>query len=134
MVKSKPQKGAGELDDPALRIAIGKKIKQLRQMQDVSQVALAKAIGMTSTGAISQVENGTKGLKMTSLLKAARFFGVHYAILLDTGDYSDEELRAVQEFMLFLKAKHNPDGSLDPSVSGVRALMRSMLGQQAAEK
>lgn len=131
-VKSKKVKGE-DIDDPTLREAIGKKIRQLRKLQDVSQVELATAIGMSSTGAISQVEQGVKGLKMTSLIKAARFFGVHPMILMDTGDYTDDELRAIQEFMLFLKAKHLSQGT-DPSVEGVRALMRTMLKQPVEEK
>jgi len=53
---------------------IGKKIRDLRVKKSISQGKLAKAIGLESHAAISDIEKGKTNLKITQLNKIADFF------------------------------------------------------------
>jgi transcriptional regulator with XRE-family HTH domain len=89
-----------------LRILIGKKISILREQKKLSQVELGRKLGFTSSGTISQVENGTRGLKLASIIKAARFFGVHPAVLISPiaiENYTDIKLLSKVVYLIDLK-------------------------------
>lgn len=53
---------SNQFEGERLRRIFGKKIKQLRRIRGTTQVELAKELGFTSTGTISQVKNGIRGL------------------------------------------------------------------------
>lgn len=55
---------------------IGKKIRDLRVRKSISQVDLAKAIGLESHAAISDIERGKTNLKINQLQKIADFFSM----------------------------------------------------------
>ena len=91
------------------RQILGKKIRELRKMRDMSQVELAKELGFTSTGAISQVENGLKGMKMESIFKAAKALGVHAIVLMSPYDMNEEDIEiAFALFKFFEKRSELP--------------------------
>jgi transcriptional regulator with XRE-family HTH domain len=84
-----------QTEEEELRAIIGNRIRQLRELRGVTQVQLATAIGMNSTGAVSQVENGSKGMKLTSLLKAADFLKIHIAFLISPESIDEDELKII---------------------------------------
>ena len=65
------------------RVIIGKRIRGLRIDHEMTQMDLADRLGMTSTGAISQIESGKKGMKLEMIIKAARVFGIQPSDLID---------------------------------------------------
>ena len=63
---------------------IGKKIRDLRVKHGVAQADLAKAIGLESHAAISDIERGKTNLKVTQLSKIASFFKMTVEDLLNS--------------------------------------------------
>jgi transcriptional regulator with XRE-family HTH domain len=60
---------------------VGAKISELRQERDVSQRALAEAVGLDPSG-MSRIESGERGLAVDELVAIAAFFGVTLDMLL----------------------------------------------------
>jgi transcriptional regulator with XRE-family HTH domain len=85
---------------------LGKKIKRLRKLNDVTQEDLRKALGLNSSGMISQVEDGTKGLKKENIVRAAAFFGVHPIVLFSPVDMSKEDLEMMNGIMKLIEKKN----------------------------
>lgn len=75
---------------------LGKKIRQLRNLTGATQMDLARHLGFSSTGAISQVESGSKGLTIENIHRTAAFFGVHSAVLFSPVEMSDDDLSIMQ--------------------------------------
>ena len=111
------------LDKKAIRVSIGKKIRTLREMNEMTQMQLATAIGMTSTGAISQIENGEKGIKLHAILRAADVLGVHPVVLLSVEDLDKDELKLMVDMMSFLKKKHRNPRALKPHLDAIKRLI-----------
>jgi len=84
---------------------IGKRIRILREKAEMSQVELARLIGLTSSGIISQVENGERGLKGENLAKVAEIFGVEEIALTASKDLSWTSVKMVTEFTRLLRKK-----------------------------
>jgi transcriptional regulator with XRE-family HTH domain len=112
------------LDKKAIRVSIGKKIRALREMNEMTQMQLASAIGMTSTGAISQIENGEKGIKLHAILRAADVLGVHPVVLLSVEDLDKNELKLMVDMMAFLKKKHRNPRTLKPHFDAIKKLIQ----------
>ena len=74
---------------------LGNKVKILRKQIGMTQNELAKHLGLRSSGIISQVENGERGLKRENILKCAEFFGIDECYLFSENNYSEKELRAM---------------------------------------
>ena len=92
-----------------MRKIMGKKIKILREMNDVTQVELAKILGYASTGTISLIENGIKGMKNVVVIKAAEFFRIHPSVLLLPSEMGREELEIYSAVMnLMEEYRKNP--------------------------
>lgn len=53
---------------------IGKRVRELRERQGLTQTKLAKTLG-TSQAALSQVEHGSRGLTVQQVVKLARVLG-----------------------------------------------------------
>ena len=73
---------SNQFEGVRFRHILGNKIRILRTMSGKTQVELGKELGFSSSGAISQIENGLKGLKVESIIRAAEVFGVHPFVLL----------------------------------------------------
>jgi len=92
-----------------MRRIMGQKIKILREMNEVTQVELAKILGYSSTGTISLIENGIKGMKNVAVIKAAEFFRVHPVVLFSPTDLDKDELKILSAVMnLFEENRQNP--------------------------
>jgi transcriptional regulator with XRE-family HTH domain len=83
----------------------GRRTRYLRELTNTTQEDLRKALGYSSTGAISQVENGSKGMKLDAIAKAADFFGVHPAVMLSPVSIPKSELMLVIKMMNMIKRK-----------------------------
>lgn len=55
---------------------IGQRIKMLRKDADLTQMDLARQLGYNSTGMISQVEAGSRGMDLDKLARCAEILGV----------------------------------------------------------
>jgi transcriptional regulator with XRE-family HTH domain len=73
-------------------------------------VELARALGFTSTGAISRVENGLRGLMFELIINAAKVLEVHPAVLLTPNVMNTDDMKTISEmFRLFEKYQESPD-------------------------
>ena len=92
-----------------MRKIMGKKIRILREMNDVTQMELAKVLGYASTGTISLVENGIKGMKNVVVIKAAEFFRIPASVLFSPTDMEQDELEIYAAVMnLMDEYRKNP--------------------------
>ena len=103
---------------------LGKKIRTLRELTETTQMDLAAAIGMTSTGAISQVEAGSKGMTVEKIKKTAVFFGVHPATL-----FSDVEMDASDLKMMRALTDCIAKKSVDPKSARDYELVSALMSK-----
>jgi transcriptional regulator with XRE-family HTH domain len=81
-----------------LRGCIGKNIKMFRKRAEMTQVDLAKKLGYTSSGTISQIENGSRGMDFDKLDLAAEVLNIDAAILLAPDTFDDQQIEDLQLF------------------------------------
>lgn len=113
-----------QFEDKRFRHILGSKIKKLRTISDKTQVELAKELGFTSSGAISQVENGIRGLTVKSIMKAARVLDVHPIVLLMPGEMDKDDIEMISAmFELFKKRSERPD-QVCPRIEAIRKLLQ----------
>lgn len=71
----------------------GKKLRILRELHgDMTQAELGHALGYSSTGTISLIESGQRGMDNNRMAKTAELFGVNIAVLLSKKDMTKEEI------------------------------------------
>jgi len=89
----------------------GEKVKTLRDIHGMTQIDLAFKIGYESTGMISQIENGLKGMSDDIKFNLAKLFKVPMAILLNDKEYSKDDLKMLVKMMeiLELSAEERPE-------------------------
>lgn len=98
---------------------LGRKIYYLRTRTGMTQMELAKELGYTSTGTISQIEAGKKGMDHERILKVAKIFNVNPFILLSDTEMSDEKLEAYISLSAML------EDNTDPYRDAVFALLKT---------
>ena len=116
---------SNQFEDERFRHILGKKIRKLRTISGKTQVELAKELGFTSTGAISQIENGLKGLKVESIVKAAEVFGVHPIVLMTPYELGKEEAEIVSKLFLLLEKHRKQPDAVSPCLQEVLKLLRA---------
>jgi transcriptional regulator with XRE-family HTH domain len=110
-------------DGERFRQMLGKKIKTLRTARGITQVELARALGFTSTGAISQVENGLRGLMFESIINVAKVFDVHPVFLMAPDDIELDDCELISAmFRLFEKRRQEPELA-DRVIEELRAVL-----------
>jgi len=110
-------------DGELFRQMLGKKIKTLRTARGITQVELARALGFTSTGAISQVENGLRGLTFESIMNAAKVLEVHPVFLMTPDDIELDDCELVSAMLrLFEKRRQEPELA-DRVIEELRAVL-----------
>jgi len=110
-------------DGERFRQMLGKKIKTLRTARGITQVELARALGFTSTGAISQVENGLRGLMLESIINAAKVLDVHPVFLMDPDDIESDNCELISAMLrLFEKRRQEPELA-DRVIEELRAVL-----------
>jgi transcriptional regulator with XRE-family HTH domain len=110
-------------DGERFRQMLGKKIKTLRTARGITQVELARALGFTSTGAISQVQNGLRGLMFESIINAAKVLDVHSVFLMDPDDIESDDCELISAMLrLFEKRRQEPELA-DRVIEELRAVL-----------
>jgi len=110
-------------DGERFRQMLGKKIKTLRTARGITQVELARALGFTSTGAISRVENGLRGLMFESIINAAKVLDVHPVFLMDPDDIESDNCELISAMLrLFEKRRQEPELA-DRVIEELRAVL-----------
>lgn len=88
----------------------GRKIKYLRDINDVTQMDLARYLGYKSSGAVAQIEAGTKGVKFENIQKIADFFGIDAVFLINDTEFTKADLQMAVQLRALCKqgakAKH----------------------------
>jgi transcriptional regulator with XRE-family HTH domain len=106
-------------DSVRFRKMLGKKIKFFRKRLGLNQTELMEHLGYTSTGIISQIENGNRGMDPGMLIKAAKLFNVDVAILVSDHDFEDEQLSMILGMFAIL----GKDDKEDPKYKRLKALL-----------
>lgn len=73
-------------------------MRDLRLARNMRQVDVAEALGYKSTGSLSLIENGERGMDNDKILAAARLFRVPATVLLNDKEYSAEDLALLIRF------------------------------------
>lgn len=115
------------LEVEELRKIIGKKIRLLRKMKKITQVRLGRALGYTSTGTISQIENGVRGLQLASIMKVAHIFGVHPAVLISPIDIKDQsDFILLSKIIELIEVKHKRPEVARPLLVAINGLLEHL--------
>lgn len=80
------------MENKTPREILGHKVKFYRKQIGLSQVQLGERLGYNSSGTISLIERGERGMDQDIIAKTADVFGVHPMVLMSTKDYTDEQL------------------------------------------
>lgn len=91
-----------------LRTIIGKRIRTLRLRMGMSQEELGALLGYRSSGMISQVENGLKGMDREKINRAAKIFGVPVFVMLSDKEHSDADLEMIQNLYTIMNNPNSP--------------------------
>jgi len=100
---------------------IGQRIKDLRGIHSMTQMDLAYRLGYESTGMISQIENGLKGMSLSKLRKCAEIFNVPMSKLLDDKEYSKEDMETLKKFIEVLDS---PPGNRHRHYEAIKLLLK----------
>ena len=110
-------------DGERFRQMLGKKSKRCEPPGGITQVELARALGFTSTGAISQVENGLRGLMFESIINAAKVLDGHPVFLMDPDDIESDDCELISAMLrLFEKRRQEPELA-DRVIEELRAVL-----------
>jgi len=74
---------------------LGEKIKTLRDIHGMTQMDLAHKLGYESSGMVSQIENGTKGMDQEKIFKLSQIFNVSMIDLLSNKRYSRDDFKMI---------------------------------------
>jgi len=106
-----------------LRKMIGNKIRLLREEKEYTQVKLGEALGYTSTGTISQIENGARGLPLPSMMRLAKILGVHPAVLISPVEAADaDDLIILSKVIYLIEMKRERPKEAQPLLGAIKAL------------
>ena len=122
---------AKKLRSEDMRKIMGKKIRILREMNNVTQMELAKSLGYTSTGAISLIENGIKGMKHVTVIKAAEFFRISPSVLFSPADMDKDELEIFSAVLKLLDERRKKPKQITPHVEILKRLLIETLRECA---
>jgi len=99
---------------------LGRKIKLLREINDLTQMDIARELGYNSTGMVSQIESGKRGMDNDKILRISKFFGIHPGLLFSGRDYSNEVFKTIFKLDDVLsKPKSKKYGELQAFVSNL---------------
>lgn len=99
---------------------IGHRIQFFRKLRGVTQIELAKALGYTSTGAVSRIERGDIGMKKSNLSTAAKVLQIQPYLLTMEENLNDEEIVIVNNFIRLIRQK-TPNTTLEK----IKSLIKS---------
>ncbi len=96
-------------DDTNYYKVLGEKFRELRLERSLSQTDVMEALGWTSTGAVSLVEQGKRGMSFQNIAKSAKLLNVPVAVLMNTEDYTSERLQMVVMMMDLISGPKNEE-------------------------
>lgn len=111
-------------DNETIRKVIGSKIRKLRELNNMTQMDLAFRLDYESTGMISQIENGLKGMGLSRLKKCADIFKVPLSSLLGDKEYPKEEMEMLHKLIEILGS---PPEKRHPHYDAIRLLLKNTL-------
>ena len=118
-------KSASQVKD--FRIPIGRKISLLREEKQLTQLELGRKLGFTGRGTISQVESGKRSLKLESIIKAAKFFGVHPAVLISPFPIEDfNDFKVLSKVIYLIELKHEMPDLVKPLLRAIDGLLADL--------
>lgn len=87
---------------------LGEKIKTLRLINGLSQDQVRKALGYSSSGSLSRIENGEIGMANENIYKAAELFDIHPAFLFSPKEMSEKQLKMCTNLMKLFEIEDSP--------------------------
>jgi len=78
---------------------VGYRIKLFRELKGLTQMEMATALGYKSTGSLSLIEQGERGLNKTKLSQAATLLDTYPEVLNTESDLTREELIDLDKFL-----------------------------------
>ena len=81
---------------------LGKNIKTFRQVKGWEQVELGEKLGYESSGAISLIESGLRGMDKEKIFRAAKVFGIDVVFLLSDHEHTPREAKQIISFYNYI--------------------------------
>jgi len=97
------------LNKQELKKILGQNLKKLRKRAGISQVEFGGKLGLRSSGSISLIENGTRGLTLENLFRASQVLKVPLIALIAPGVISDEQVDVYKDITTIFSEPKDPD-------------------------
>jgi len=101
---------------------LGKRVRILREDQRMTQIELARAVGV-SNPFISMLESGQRGVDVETLLKLAKVLRVHPYILISDLDIPEDRLVVLNNLLKLIQ-----HGEKTPNYEAICTLIEKDLG------
>lgn len=88
------------------RKSMGNNIKAFRKHRKITQFELAKLLGYKSSGTLSQIENGIRGIDIDKMPKLAQILGIPVAVLVLDIDMAEKEVQLLIQLVDLIKNKN----------------------------
>ena len=112
-------------DNVVTKLTIYERIKELRQAKGMSQYDLAKKVGYEGRSAISKVENGSRDISQSMIIKYAEALGVSPGYLIygdecEKNPTTDDDSGRTKEFIeLFSKLTAEQQNLIIAQIKGI---------------
>jgi len=87
---------------------LGRNLKRLRKKAGLSQIELGEKMSLRSTGTISLIENGQRGLTVENIYRASQILGVHPIALFTPINISDDQVEIYRNIMTIFSEPTDP--------------------------
>jgi len=111
------------------RETIGKNIKRLRDNAGMKQHELASLLELASSGHVSLIENGERGLPNDKILKISEIFKIHPSVL-----FTDEPATMEYAHLMGLLSKIILSKNKPPSFEALKVLLKAVAEECREDK
>jgi len=111
------------------RFTIGQNIKKLRDNAGMKQHELASLLELSSSGHISLIENGDRGLPNDKIMKVAEIFKVHPSVLFTDKPATMEYAHFMGLLSKIILSKNKP-----PSFEALKVLLKAVADECHEDK
>lgn len=111
------------------RKTIGANIRKLRKDKGLLQPQLSELLGLSSSGHLSLIERGERGLPSDKLIQVAKIFGVHPSVL-----FSEKPSSMEYAYLMGLLSKILLSENKPQSFEALKILIKSIADECDSEK
>jgi len=103
------------------RTLFGNNLRRIRVLRGMTQAQLEYKAGYSGNGALSQIEQGLKGMPINRVYSVAKALKVHPSFLMAQCDYSDDDIETIINFHDLMLT------GTPQNISAIRQIIKTMI-------